>query len=41
MNKTDFPFDDFKLKKPIIHMKNIRKNYYIGKYCYNFMLSTF
>ena len=31
MNKTDFPFDDFKLKKPIIHMKNIRKSYYIGK----------
>ena len=31
MNKTDFPFDDFKLKKPIIQMKNIRKSYYIGK----------
>lgn len=31
MNKPDFPFDDFKLKKPIIQMKNIRKSYYIGK----------
>lgn len=31
MNKTDFPFDEFKLKKPIIHMKKIRKSYYIGK----------
>lgn len=31
MNKTDFPFDDFKLKKPIIQMKSIRKSYYIGK----------
>ena len=31
MNKPDFPFDDFKLKKPIIQMKSIRKSYYIGK----------
>ena len=31
MNKSDFPFDEFKLKKPIIQMKNIRKSYYIGK----------
>ena len=31
MNKSDFPFDKFKLKKPIIQMKNIRKSYYIGK----------
>lgn len=31
MNKTDFPYEDFKLKKPIITMKNIRKSYYIGK----------
>lgn len=31
MDKPDFPFDDFKLKKPIIQMKSIRKSYYIGK----------
>lgn len=31
MNKSDFPFEKFKLKKPIIQMKNIRKSYYIGK----------
>ena len=31
MNKTDFPYDDFSVKTPIIQMKNIRKSYYIGK----------
>ena len=31
MNKSDFPYDDFKLKRPIIQMKDIRKSYYIGK----------
>ena len=31
MNKTDFPYEDYDVKTPIIQMKDIRKSYYIGK----------